>query len=71
MGAVIDGCDCYDEMGEEHYRGPHGVNMHRCRKLYFSGYTIQNAGNWAHTLFECQDIHAENVTMLAGMMAFI
>lgn len=65
-GAVIDGSDCYDEMGEEHYRGPHGVNMHRCRKLHFSGYTIQNTGNWAHALFECQDIHAEQVTMLAG-----
>ena len=45
-GSFIDGMDCFDETGEEHYRGPHGVNMHFCRNVTFSGYTIRNTGNW-------------------------
>ena len=65
-GSFIDGADCFDERGEEHYRGPHGVNMHFCRNIRFSGYTARNTGNWAHALFNCQDITVENVTVLAG-----
>lgn len=65
-GSIIDGSDCYDEQGEEHYRGPHGVSIHNCSNLHMSGYTIQNTGNWAHALFDCQDIRVENVTVLAG-----
>lgn len=65
-GSCIDGMDVYDETGEEHYRGPHGVNMHFCRNVRFSGYTIRNTGNWAHALFDCSDIKMENVTVLAG-----
>lgn len=65
-GSLIDGADCFDETGEEHYRGPHGINMHFCRNVSFRGYTARNTGNWAHALFDCCDITAENVTVLAG-----
>jgi len=65
-GSFIDGADCFDETGEEHYRGPHGVNMHFCRNVSFSGYTARNTGNWAHALFNCQDITMKDVTVLAG-----
>lgn len=65
-GSVIDGMDCFDETGEEHYRGPHGINMHFCRNVVFRGYVIRNTGNWAHALFNCQDVSAEDVTVLAG-----
>lgn len=65
-GSFIDGADCFDETGEEHYRGPHGVNMHFCRNVRFSGYTARNTGNWAHALFNCQDIAMKDVTVLAG-----
>ena len=65
-GSFIDGADCFDESGEEHYRGPHGINMHFCRNIRFSGYTARNTGNWAHALFNCQEISMENVTVLAG-----
>ena len=65
-GSFIDGMDCFDETGEEHYRGPHGVNMHFCRNVSFSGYTIRNTGNWAHAIFNSQDITVKNVTVLAG-----
>lgn len=65
-GSVIDGCDCYDALGEERYRGPHGISMHHCRGITFRGYTIRNTGNWAHNVFDSENILMENVTVLAG-----
>ncbi len=65
-GSYIDGRDCYDALGEEHYRGPHAINMHRCRNLSFMGYEIRNSANWAHALFECNNITAKNITVTAG-----
>lgn len=65
-GSVIDGQDCYDAIGEERYRGPHGISMHNCRGITFKGYTIQNTGNWAHCIFDSLDILMDGVTVLAG-----
>ncbi|MBQ7322140.1 MAG: right-handed parallel beta-helix repeat-containing protein [Clostridia bacterium] len=65
-GSVIDGRDCYDEVGEESYRGPHGISVHHCKNVYMSGYTIQNTGNWAHNIHSSQNICCEGVTVLAG-----
>ena len=65
-GAVIDGCNIFDELGEEYYRGPHGITMHYCKNVTFSGYTIQHMGNWAHNLWYCENITCENVTVLGG-----
>ena len=65
-GSYIDGQDCFDELGEEHYRGPHAINMHRCRNLYFYGYEIKNSANWAHALFDCDNITAKNIRVTAG-----
>lgn len=64
--SVIDGCDCYDGHGEEHYRGPHGISVHGCTNIRFAGYTIQNAGNWGHCIFDTSGIEMERVTVLAG-----
>ena len=36
-GAVIDGADPYDPVGEEHYRGPHGIAYHHSSDLRFEG----------------------------------
>lgn len=65
-GSMIDGNDCYDEKGEEHYRGPHGIGMHNCRGITLRGYTVTNSANWAHAIFFSRDISAENVTVVAG-----
>ena len=65
-GSFIDGMDCYDEIGEEGYRGPHGMSFHRCRNITLKGYTIRKAGNWAHNTVFCENIHMEDVTVLAG-----
>ncbi|MBP3359767.1 MAG: right-handed parallel beta-helix repeat-containing protein [Clostridia bacterium] len=65
-GAYIDGRDCFDEKGEERYRGPHAVNFYRCKNIFFEGYLIKNSANWAHALFDCSNITMENVCVEAG-----
>ena len=65
-GATIDGSDCYDELGEEKYRGPHGISIHHCKNIKLSGYTIQNTGNWAHIIFNSENVSCERITILGG-----
>lgn len=64
--SVLDGSDCFDEKGEENYRGPHCINMFYCENVKFYGYTVKDSANWAHALFYCKNITAEHVTVLAG-----
>ncbi len=65
-GSLIDGMDPYDELGEEFYRGPHGIDAFYCENLRFSGYTVQNTGNWAHSLAYCRNLVFEGLTAIAG-----
>lgn len=65
-GSVIDGCDSYDPVGEEHFRGVHGISVHASTNLAFSGYIIRNTGNWAHLLKDCADMRFEGLTILGG-----
>lgn len=65
-GSVIDGGNLYDPNGEENYRGPHGINMHFCKNVRFEGYTIKDTGNWAHAIFQSQDIVFNNLSVLGG-----
>lgn len=65
-GATINGRDCYDENGEEHYRGPHAINFHRCSNILFKGYTVKNSANWAHALFDCKNISVKNIKVEGG-----
>lgn len=65
-GSVIDGCNAYDPIGEEHYRGPHGINMHRCKNVHFEGYTIRNTGDWAHCIQFSEALSWKNITVEGG-----
>lgn len=65
-GAVIDGNDCYDEMGEESYRGPHCICMAECENIRLSGYKIINSSNWAHSMWDCEKVDLGFVTVEAG-----
>lgn len=65
-GSVIDGQNCYDEDGEEYYRGPHGVSIINCKGVTLRGYTVRHSGNWANMLLNCKDITADNLIALAG-----
>lgn len=65
-GSVIDGCDSYDPIGEEHFRGVHGISVHASTNLVFRGYEIRNTGNWAHSLWKCADLKFERLRILGG-----
>ena len=65
-GSVIDGSDPYDKLGEERYRGPHGISYHHSASLKFCGYTIKNTGNWAHNGYKSTDIEYRGITVLGG-----
>ena len=65
-GSLIDGSNCYDEEGEENYRGPHGVSIIRCKNIICKGYCIQHTGNWSHNVVQCSNLTVENITVKAG-----
>lgn len=65
-GSVLDGSDCYDPEGEEHFRGPMGMVFSRCRGVTLRGYTYQHAANWAHQLDSCTNVQMDHVTVLGG-----
>lgn len=65
-GSKIDGRNVYDPEGEEKYRGPHAINMHFCKNVTFRGYTVVNSSNWAHAIFQSEDIVFDKLTVLAG-----
>lgn len=68
--SVIDGQNCFDELGEEKYRGPHGINMWYCKNVKLFGYTLQNSGNWAHAIQNSRQIDVKNITVLGGHDGF-
>lgn len=69
-GSQIDGDNCFDAIGEEDYRGPHGITLFNCKNIELEGYTIQNTGNWAHNLLFCDNIKVNNIKALAGHDGF-
>lgn len=65
-GSMIDGRNCFDELGEEKYRGPHAINVWFTRGITLSGYTVKDSANWAHAIQNSRDIVCKNVTVLGG-----
>ena len=66
QGSIIDGANCYDDQGEEGYRGPHGIAMHDCRNVRFEGYTMRHSANWGHHIVRTQNITCRNLTLEGG-----
>ena len=69
-GSYIDGQNCFDREGEEHYRGPHAMSFWRCKRIRLEGYTILNSANWAHAIFKSEDITARNIAVYGGHDGF-
>ena len=69
-GSCIDGSNCYDAIGEEHYRGPHAITFFNCRNITLKGYTVRDSANWAHNLLFCGNIAMDGVTVYAGHDGF-
>lgn len=69
-GSKINGCNCFDELGEEGYRGPHAIDMSYCTNIHFAGYTVVNSANWAHSILYCKNIDVRDVEVCAGHDGF-
>lgn len=69
-GSEINGQNCYDSEGEEHYRGPHAMNMWYCENITLRGYTVRDSANWAHAIQNSQNITVKGITVLAGHDGF-
>ena len=69
-GSVIDGRDSYDPLGEEGFRGVHGIAAHDSENLELRGYEIRNTGNWAHSFWRCRDVAFSGLTILGGHCDF-
>jgi len=65
-GSYIDGVNCYDPLGEQKFRGPHGICFWRCRDIHLEGYTFMHSANWCHAIFESRNITVRNVIFLGG-----
>ena len=69
-GSEINGQNCYDPTGEEHYRGPHAINMWYCKNIRLEGYTVRDSANWAHAIHNSENITARRLTVLGGHDGF-
>ena len=69
-GSIIDGNNCFDEIGEELFRGPHAMTFFNCKNIVLKGYTVQNSANWAHNMLYTDNITMDGVTVLAGHDGF-
>ncbi len=65
-GSEINGQNCFDEQGEEKYRGPHAINMWFCKNIKLSGYTVRDSANWAHAIHNSRNIEIRELTVLGG-----
>ena len=65
-GSYIDGVNCYDPLGEQKFRGPHGICIWRCHGIRLEGYTFMNSANWCHAIFSSEDITIRSITVLGG-----
>lgn len=64
--SVIDGKNSFDPDGDEGFRGAHIISILKSSKITLQGYTAQHAGNSAHSIWACEDLLCQNVTVLGG-----
>ena len=63
---VIDGDHVFDPQGEERMRGPHTILFAESRNLSFSGFTVNNAANYAFMAYEIENVEYNNLTFNQG-----
>lgn len=66
----LDGNDCRDENGEEHFRGPMGIIFSNCQNIVLRGYTFLNSANWSHQMDSCIGIEISDIKILGGHDGF-
>ena len=61
QSSELDGSNCFDERGEEHYRGPHLVNICHSENIVLRGCTCVDSSNWAHCIFFNNNVFVEHI----------
>lgn len=69
-GSEICGRNCYDESGEEGFRGPHAISAFGVTNLLLRGYTVVDAGNFGIYAQGCANVTADGVTVQGGHDGF-
>ncbi|MBO7344625.1 MAG: hypothetical protein J6U92_01660 [Clostridia bacterium] len=69
-GSLIDGRDCYDDKGEEGYRGPHCICVAETNNINFLGVNVINSANWAYCIWNCKNITSIGGTIKGGHDGF-
>ena len=69
-GSSFDGVDCTDPAGEEGFRGAMGIRICRCQNVTLKGYTFERGANWSHQIDSCDNVLAQDVTILGGHDGF-
>jgi len=62
----VDGDHVFDSQGEERMRGPHTILFAESRNLSFSGFTVNNAANYAFMAYEIDNVVFNNLTVNQG-----
>ena len=68
--SVIDGSNCFDEQGEEGFRGPMGISLCRCNNIFLKGYKFVNSANWSHQIDACHNVNISEISIYGGHDGF-
>ena len=63
---VVDGDHVFDPQGEERMRGPHTILFAESHNLSFTGFTVNNAANYAFMAYEIENAVYNNLTINQG-----
>lgn len=70
INSCIDGNNCFDEIGEENFRGPHAITFFNVKNIILKGYSVKDSANWAHNMLFCENINMNYVKVCAGHDGF-
>lgn len=66
VGSYFDGCYCFDPIGEQNYRGPHGISIWYSENITLTGYSFIGSSNWCHIICKSKNITVKNVAIHGG-----
>ena len=69
--AFLDGSDCFDELGEENYRGPHCINMFYCKNVRLRAIPLRTARTGQMRFFTVKMLSQKTFPLLLVMTEYI
>ena len=66
---LIDGSDCMNPIGEQEFRGPHGVFFYGCEGIALEGVSIVRSGNYSTMFKRCVGARIDGLHIFGGQDA--